>query len=174
MTKLFFYLRRKSLLILAILFGFVIGIGGFAFKYAQGFSYFSKDPRACMNCHIMKPQFDSWQKASHKGVATCVDCHLPHEFLPKLLAKAENGYYHSKGFTFQDFNEPIMIKPKNSKILQNNCLNCHAGMVHDLVPGVKVESDAIRCVHCHQGVGHGERAGLGGPDLGPYQNQEKS
>jgi hypothetical protein len=34
--------------------------------------------------------------------------------------------------------------------------------VHDAVtaPG---RSEEVRCVHCHQTVGHGERAGLGGP-----------
>jgi hypothetical protein len=65
--------------------------------------YFSKDPAACANCHIMNSEYDSWQKASHHTVAKCVDCHLPHDFVPKYLAKAENGMRHSYGFTFQNF-----------------------------------------------------------------------
>ena len=72
---------------------------------------------ACINCHIMQPQFDSWQKASHHTFATCVDCHLPHDFVGKYIAKAENGYLHSRAFTLQDFAEPIRITAKNSRIL---------------------------------------------------------
>lgn len=148
---------------LAVVSAVMLGIGGFTFQYAEGLSYFSTDPRACVNCHIMQSQYDSWQKSSHHGVAACVDCHLPHTFFAKYLAKAENGYHHSKGFTLQDFHEPIMIKSKNSRILQESCLSCHGEFVHELVAGTRSEQDAVRCVHCHASVGHGARAGLGGP-----------
>lgn len=147
--------------VLALLIGLLGGLGGFAFHYGEGLSYFSKDPAACVNCHIMQPQYDSWQKASHHTVARCVDCHLPHDFLPKWLAKAENGFWHSKGFTFQDFHEPIFIREKNLRALQENCLRCHADLVHDILPGQGADLDAIRCVHCHRSVGHGETVGLG-------------
>ncbi len=151
---------------IAILMGVLFGVGAFTFKYAEGFSYFSSDPRACVNCHIMQPQFDSWQKASHHAVATCVDCHLPHSGLSKWRAKADNGYRHSKAFTLQDFHEPIMITEPNSRILQDNCLSCHGGLLHDIVAGSTSDPDAIRCVHCHRSSGHGQPAGLGGPDRG--------
>lgn len=146
-------------IVLSILLGLLAGIGLFTFHYAEGLSYFSADPKACVNCHIMRPQYDSWQKSSHHAEAGCVDCHLPHDLIPKYKAKADNGYHHSKGFTFQDFPEPIIITPKNAAILQKNCLRCHKDMVHGLAasegPG------AVRCVHCHAGVGHGERALMG-------------
>ncbi len=111
--------------VLACSLGVLIGVGGFTARYAEGLSYFSQDPAACMNCHIMKPQFDSWQKSSHHTVAGCVDCHLPHDFLGKYIAKAQNGYNDSKAFTLQDFHEPILINEKNSRILQQNCFECH-------------------------------------------------
>jgi cytochrome c nitrite reductase small subunit len=152
------------LAIIALLAGALAGVGVFTFHYAEGLSYFSTDPAACANCHIMQPQLDSWQKASHHVLATCVDCHLPHQGLAKWLAKADNGYRHSKGFTFQDFHEPILIKGSNSRILQNNCLECHGELVHDIVSGSTSDTDAVQCVHCHRGVGHGARAGLGGPE----------
>jgi cytochrome c nitrite reductase small subunit len=145
----------RPTLILAALVGFVVGIGFFTFVYAEGFSYFSTDPVACVNCHVMRDEYDSWQKASHHGVAKCVDCHLPHEGIEKWIAKAENGFWHSKGFTFMDFHDPIMIKPKNSQILQDNCLTCHQDMVHALVAGATTDKDAVNCVHCHISVGHG-------------------
>jgi len=152
--------RRSA--IAAVVLGIFVGLGSYTFRYAEGLSYFSTDPAACANCHIMQPQYDSWQKSSHHAVAKCIDCHLPHDFVGKYIAKAENGYHHSKGFTFQDFHEPIMIKPKNSQILQDNCLSCHRDFVHELVTGATSDPNSIRCVHCHASVGHGQRAGLGG------------
>lgn len=159
-------------LFVAAFVGVVAGMGLFTFQYAEGLSYFSTDPAACANCHIMQPQYDAWQKASHHTVATCVDCHLPHDFINKYIAKAENGYYHSKGFTFQDFVEPIVIKEKNLRLLQENCLECHGDMVHELVTNEPSDPDFIQCVHCHSGVGHGERAGLGGRET--WKEMERS
>ena len=140
-----------------------MGLGAYTFHYAGGLSYFSSDPKACANCHIMRPQYDSWQKSSHHISATCVDCHLPQNFVDKYLAKASNGWHHSKGFTLMDFQEPIRIKASNSRILQENCLRCHEDTVHQMVAGTRHERDAVQCVHCHATAGHGERAGLGGP-----------
>jgi cytochrome c nitrite reductase small subunit len=40
------------------LFGVAFGLGLFTFFYAEGFSYFSNDPAACINCHIMRDQFE--------------------------------------------------------------------------------------------------------------------
>jgi len=103
----------------------------------------------------MNSEYDLWVKSSHHIAATCVDCHLPHTLIPKLAAKALNGYHHSKGFTFQDFHEPIMIKPRNARILQQACLRCHGGLVHDIVAGSTTDANAVNCVHCHSSVGHG-------------------
>jgi cytochrome c nitrite reductase small subunit len=141
--------------------GVLAGMGFTTFNYAEGLSYLSTDPRACANCHIMQSQYDSWQKAGHHTVATCVDCHLPADFLGKYLAKSVNGWNHSKAFTLQDFHEPILLTPSNAQILQNNCVRCHADLVHDQT-SVFAEQPTS-CVRCHARVGHGPRAGLGGP-----------
>ncbi len=157
----------KKIVAIAILLGSLLGIGSFTFKYAKGFSYFSTKPKACVNCHIMTPQYDSWQKSSHHTVARCVDCHLPAGFIAKYIAKAENGYHHSKGFTAQDFHEPIMIKAKNSRILQENCMLCHEDLVHGLYGGDLTDPAAINCIHCHASVGHGDLpTSIGGADRG--------
>jgi cytochrome c nitrite reductase small subunit len=144
----------------AVAMGLLTGVGTFTFHYAEGTSYFSTDPKACANCHIMNPQYDSWSRGPHHAVAGCVDCHLPHDLVPKYLAKAENGYHHSKGFTLQDFHEPIIIKPTNAGILQESCVRCHSDFVHEIVGSGKTGEGegAAACVHCHRGVGHGPRA----------------
>lgn len=141
--------------------GLLAGLGLITFNYAEGLSYLSSDPKACVNCHIMQSQYDGWQKGSHHAAATCVDCHLPVDLLGKYLAKAQNGWNHSKAFTLQNFPEPIIITARNAAILQANCLRCHEDMVHNLV--VSHDNDGPRCAHCHEAVGHGDSVGLGGP-----------
>lgn len=145
----------KRRLTLAIMLGVLFGVGGYTLRYAEGLSYLSNDPRVCVNCHIMRDEYDAWRKGPHHAFATCNDCHVPHDLLGKYLTKASNGYHHSKGFTFQDFHEPIQIKPGNSQVLQDQCLHCHGDFVHEIVRGSTSARDAVRCVHCHRGVGHG-------------------
>jgi cytochrome c nitrite reductase small subunit len=172
---------RLQLLFAAAL-GTAAGVGAYTFSYAKGLSYFGTDPRACVNCHIMEPQYAGWQKSSHHAVARCIDCHLPSSFFEKYFAKAENGYRHGKLFTTQTFEEPITVKAPGREILQANCERCHADLVHGLIGmsevgfereaasgrdprdvNVDAPESAMRCVHCHWTAGHGERAGLGGP-----------
>jgi cytochrome c nitrite reductase small subunit len=149
-------------LLVAMSLGVAAGIGGYTFRYAEGLSYFKKDPKACVNCHIMQPQYDAWQKSSHHSVAVCIDCHLPESFVPKYLAKAENGWRHGEKFTTQRFVEPIVVQAKGRAILQDNCLRCHGDVAHQIA-GEQTAEAQLACIHCHFGVGHGEKSGLGGP-----------
>jgi cytochrome c nitrite reductase small subunit len=146
---------RWPLALLCVLLGAVAGLGAYTFSYAEGWSYFSPDPAACANCHIMRDEYDGWQKASHHTVAVCNDCHTPHDFIGKYTTKATNGYHHSKGFTFQNFHEPIRIKPGNSAVLQANCITCHAGVVDDITHLGSAGDASNACVRCHAAVGHG-------------------
>ncbi len=148
-------LLGKSALVLSILLGALIGIGLFTFDYAKGTAYLSNDPTACTNCHVMQEYFDAWQKASHHTVAACNDCHLPHNFVGKWIAKGDNGMRHSWANTFQNFHEPIQIIHRNSVTLQNNCLRCHEGLTHNMLASSTIDSDLNSCIHCHSDVGHG-------------------
>lgn len=154
---------RTLPLVLAVLLGVAGGVAGYTFRYAEGLSYLKKDPKACVNCHIMQPQYDAWSKSSHHAVAVCIDCHLPHDFFPKYAAKLENGWRHGEKFTTQNFVEPIVVQKRGREILQENCLRCHGELVHEIAPVSEGRRDDLSCTHCHFGVGHGERTGLGGP-----------
>ncbi len=134
---------------LSLLGGTALGLGAYTFVYAQGFSYFSNNPAACANCHIMRDYYDSWQRSTHHGRAVCNDCHTPHAIAPKLLTKAENGWNHSMRFTLQNYPDPIRIRPVNARRLRENCLRCHGDMASQIP-----DED---CVRCHAGVGHGPR-----------------
>lgn len=163
-------------ILLSVALGSLAGIGGYTFGYAEGFSYLKTDPEACVNCHIMQPQYDSWLRSSHQAAAICVDCHLPQSFIPKYIAKAENGWRHGKLFTTQTFKEPIEVQAAGREILQENCERCHAALVDsmtdfghmtDSAPGSATgtarDGSKPNCVHCHATAGHGERASMGGP-----------
>jgi cytochrome c nitrite reductase small subunit len=138
---------------LAGLFGGIAGLGGFTFTYAKGFSYLSNDPRACVNCHVMRDVFDGWNHGSHKAVAACNDCHVPHNpLVAKYAVKAVDGFKHSAAFTLGGFPEPIRITAFDRAIVQHNCVSCHGDMVsmidHSTGP------DPTDCLHCHSDVGH--------------------
>jgi cytochrome c nitrite reductase small subunit len=135
--------------------GILVGVCGYTFYYAQGASYLSNDPQACVNCHIMRSQFESWEKASHHAIATCGDCHVPHGFIGKWAAEADNGYFHSLAFTLWNFREPIRIKPRHVGALNANCLHCHRDFVREITAHRVINDEELYCVRCHDGVGHG-------------------
>ncbi len=144
-------------IVLAGMAGVFFGISAFTFWYGEGASYLSNDPRACVNCHVMRDQYDAWQKSPHHAVANCNDCHVPHALIPKYLAKAQAGFWHSKGFTLQDFHEPIRIKPENLDIVNHNCVGCHRAFVNEILPSHSGAHSKLNCVRCHPGIGHGPR-----------------
>lgn len=143
---------------LAVLVGVAVGVSTFTFQYAEGFSYMSNDPAACVNCHIMREQYDAWVKGPHHAVATCNDCHVRQGFVTKWVDKSVNGYHHSKAFTLQNFHEPILIGQRNAQITQSNCIRCHQGFVGEILHGGgKMNASAVSCAHCHRNVGHATR-----------------
>lgn len=152
----------RLLLAIAALVGAALGVGGYSLLYADAFSYLSSDPKVCANCHAMQAQYDSWQKAGHHHVAVCNDCHLPRGFVQQYVTKALNGFNHAKAYTLQDYHEPITAGKFNADIVQGNCLACHRDLVQEAVMA-RGHDEEVRCVHCHDDAGHGERAGLGGP-----------
>ena len=37
--------------------GIAVGLGGYTFVYARGYSYLTNDPAACANCHVMEDHY---------------------------------------------------------------------------------------------------------------------
>jgi cytochrome c nitrite reductase small subunit len=133
----------------------LVGSSLVVLNYAEGLAYLSNDPAACTNCHIMQAQYNGWERSPHGSVATCNDCHTPHGFPDKYIAKARNGWNHSAAFTLQNFEEPIQIKPANAAILEENCRRCHEGLVNEITGHFGSTEEGPTCVHCHAAVGHG-------------------
>jgi len=141
---------------LAVLLGLLVGVGLFTFGYGKGASYLSSNPKNCANCHVMQGHYDSWQQSSHRHVAACNDCHLPHNLVGHWITEADNGFNHSLAFTLENFHEPIRIKPRNRRVTQNACLDCHESTVHQMMPSGS-GGEVPLCVHCHKDVGHALR-----------------
>lgn len=144
--------RRRPAVLLFALAGAAAGLGGFTFFFARGASYFKDDPKTCMNCHIMRSRFDDWNRASHKAVAVCNDCHTPSGFLGHWAVKGINGFNHGKAFTTGGFHEPIRIRPLNKRVLLDNCRRCHEPVIDRMrTNGRGEEAD---CSRCHRNAGH--------------------
>lgn len=138
---------------LACLFGGVVGLGGYTLSYASGLSYLADDPEACVNCHIMREQFEGWSHGPHHLVATCNDCHAPHDnFVHKYAIKALNGFRHSYAFTTGDFPDPIRIRPINEEVAREACLRCHGALTNDMNRANTAEP--TDCLRCHTDMGH--------------------
>ena len=138
---------RRLALVAALAFGLAAGLGAFTFAYARGYSYLTNDPAACANCHVMREHFDAWNKSTHRAVATCNDCHTPHNLVGKYTVKAKNGFWHSFYFTTGRYPDPLRITEGNRKVTLGTCAYCHQQIAHSLGP-------ETNCVRCHQYVGH--------------------
>jgi cytochrome c nitrite reductase small subunit len=147
---------QASIVAVAVLLGAVFGLGTYTFAYARGWAYLSDDASGCANCHVMNEQYDGWIKSSHRSVAVCNDCHVPHDFVGKYATKARNGFWHSYYFTTGTFPEPIRATPRSRDIAEANCRRCHEGVVEAMGTRARGGAPPISCVRCHVSVGHME------------------
>ena len=144
---------RVVLMAAAILLGSLVGVGGYTFVYAKGYSYLTNDPGACANCHVMNDHFAAWTRSSHRAVAVCNDCHTPPGLVPKYVTKASNGFWHSFYFTTGGYPDPIRITGRNRMVTERACRHCHEELTQsiDATHGAGRE---ISCLRCHETVGH--------------------
>lgn len=146
-------LKGLFIIFWGLLIGIPIGTSVATFVYADGFSYLQKDPRACINCHVMQSHFKAWTNSTHRSVATCNDCHTHGNVVSRYGQKALNGFLHSWAFTSGRFHEPIEIKDFNRNIALKNCRSCHENMIE--ASRFKGHSfGETNCLNCHKGVGH--------------------
>jgi cytochrome c nitrite reductase small subunit len=139
----------------------ITGLGIFLLDFSNASSYLSDDPQACVNCHIMTPQYITWNHSSHREVAHCNDCHVPHDNpVNKYFFKAKDGLYHASVFTARAEPEVIRARQPSVEVIQDNCVRCHQDQVTDarmeaFVAGhFSIRTDRI-CWECHRDVPHG-------------------
>jgi cytochrome c nitrite reductase small subunit len=154
-------MQRSSAVIIAVavLLGVVVGLGTYTFVYAKGYSYLTNNPAACANCHVMQAQYEAWLKSSHHSVATCNDCHTPHNIIGKYAVKANNGFWHSFYFTGGNYPDTIEITKFDHKVAENACRRCHENITAEIDGNVvHGKAEGLQCTRCHNSVGHSESA----------------
>jgi cytochrome c nitrite reductase small subunit len=109
----------------------------------------------------MAPQYLTWTHSSHREVAGCNDCHVPHNnVFNKYFFKAKDGLYHASIFTLRAEPQVIRAKAPSVKVIQNNCIRCHLDQVTDAKMAGFVEDHQGKrtdrtCWECHRDVPHG-------------------
>jgi len=164
MEKIF---PRQLIIPLIILLGIAFGLFFYLTYVSRMGSYLKDDPSACVNCHIMAPYYQSWQKSSHQPWATCNDCHVPQDnFVKGYAFKAKDGLYHAAVFTLRA--EPQVIRPRNESYgaIMENCIRCHTQLNTEFVKTGMVKyaqvakGEARACWDCHREVPHGGMSNL--------------
>ncbi len=141
--------------------GILAGLLFYVIHISRMDSYLSDDPSTCMNCHIMAPQYATWNHSSHREKTNCNDCHVPHNnVLNKYYFKAKDGLRHATIFTLRREPQVIFIKEAGKEVVQDNCIRCHS----DLLTNEKVLSYTLvyhherterQCWECHRETPHG-------------------
>lgn len=142
-----------------ILLGVLVGLGIATLHISNATSYLSDRPEACINCHVMIPQYATWQHSSHRRVAVCNDCHVPQDnVFRKYAFKASDGLRHSTLFTLRLEPQVIRVKEAGIRVIQENCIRCHTQLV-ERVSAVEVRDahspTGMLCWECHRETPHG-------------------
>ncbi|PKP02821.1 MAG: cytochrome c nitrite reductase small subunit [Bacteroidetes bacterium HGW-Bacteroidetes-6] len=144
-----------------IISGILVGLFAFLFYVSRAHTYLSDEPSTCVNCHIMAPQYSTWFHSSHREVAKCNDCHVPHNnILNHYYFKAKDGLRHATVFTLRNEPQVIFIKEAGQAVVQQNCIRCHSELLSSGSVSMYTSSyDEYRCDRhcwdCHREVPHG-------------------
>lgn len=154
------------------------GVGGIIFW--GGFNTFMEYTNRlefCTSCHSMSLPYEEYKQSVHysnaSGVrAICSDCHVPKEWVPKLLRKikATNELWHhfmGKIDTKEKFEsergalaEHVWATMKAND--SHECRNCHSYQAmnfHKQTPRAREKmEEALKkgetCIDCHKGIAH--------------------
>lgn len=145
--------------------------------------------RFCIGCHEMRDNvYQEYKKTIHyenrTGVrATCSDCHVPREWIPKVVRKIQAsrelwGKLTGSIDTREKFEaKRLALAEREWKRMKANdsleCRNCHTfqGMSLDAQKDRSRKQHEIgiqekkTCIDCHQGIAHQKPQGMqGDPD----------
>ena len=166
--------RKFTLFALALV--FIAGIV-FAGVFSTGLTY-TNEMEFCTSCHSMQVNLEEYKQTIHyknpSGVqATCSDCHVPKQFVPKMIAKvmAAKDVFHEIMGTIDTpekyeahrwgMASRVWAKMKDSN--SRECQNCHKFENMDLAGQASrsarsqhgnAPDDGKTCIDCHKGIAH--------------------
>lgn len=144
-----------------VLLGVIVGLMFYILRISNAVSYISDAPDTCVNCHVMNPQYATWSHSAHREVASCNDCHVPHNnVFNKYFFKAKDGLRHATMFTLRMEPQVIFIKDAGKEVVQDNCIRCHEKLLTDNAGIARFESSRHfrmerSCIECHRETPHG-------------------
>ncbi len=144
----------------AVLLGVFFGLAFYTIYISKAHSYLSDSPETCINCHVMNPYMNDWAHSSHRNVAVCNDCHVPHDNIFRTyLFKAQDGLRPPPIFTLRREPNSIYILEAGRKVVQQNCIRCHSHTIsmtfmENVQPGYKNPLLEKRCADCHRETPH--------------------
>lgn len=107
-------------------------------------------PELCKICHMMNPEFYSWQASSHEKVP-CLSCHEPRNAANQLKT-----LYYTITNTYPAPIKAIKVIP------DRKCEQCHKMNERTITPSGDLivphsvhKEKKVACVKCHKGVAHG-------------------
>ena len=179
LAKLKLFLKKKWIFGIPVLFFALFGFVIFAVASFQVVMTATNQNEFCFSCHIgmdtiVEEYQDSphFQKNEHGEVkATCADCHVPHDLIPKIIVKtkasADIWYMITGKINMENFEDerPRMAQHVWDGMLEDdskNCRTCHempwllseerpqrARLNHK-----RIESHGETCIDCHYGIAH--------------------
>ncbi|OOZ36882.1 NapC/NirT family cytochrome c [Solemya velesiana gill symbiont] len=167
--------RKKTYLILILV--FVAGII-FTGLFNVGLSM-TNEMDYCTSCHSMKINLKEYKETPHyksaSGVrATCADCHVPKEFVPKMIAKvvaAKDVYHEIMGtidtpekYEAHRWDMASRVWDKMRANDSRECRTCHDYEQMDLSEQDRsarkrhgrAMDEGKTCIDCHKGIAHEE------------------
>lgn len=158
--------------------GLLGGVAAFA-GFEGVMSATSSDEFCGGACHEMQTPLQALQQTAHHrnphGIAVgCADCHIPNEFVPKMVRKVEAsrevwGHFTGLIDTPEKYaaHQPAMRERELARMRANDsqeCRNCHQVEQMDFHAQDRaaqryhraMKSRGKTCVDCHADVGHPE------------------
>lgn len=181
LARLWELLKRPSTAVpvsVLLLVGIVVGIGFWAtFHAVLGYT---NTEDFCISCHEMKDRsYADLRETIHfvnrTGTrAICSDCHVPHEFLPKMKAKivaTKDLFFHMTGkidtaekYEAHRLQMAVSVWDTLKASDSHECRNCHQNVWSDMSAQFggaarhhkqALDSGNMTCIDCHQGIAHG-------------------
>ena len=173
--------RRRWLLGIPLGGFLLFGIGVFAWAGFNAGLHYSNTLEFCTSCHEMSDNIvPEYERSPHyrnaAGVrAICSDCHVPHDFFPKMKVKIAASLNELPKWALGtrrpkekfaaarlEMAENVWAKMKASDSAE--CKNCHSleamdRQAQDSSAAKKHDAKRMRernetCIDCHKGIGH--------------------
>jgi cytochrome c-type protein NapC len=145
----------------------------------NAFFQYTNEMEFCTSCHTMKVNLEEYKQTIHyknaSGVqATCSDCHVPKQFIPKVTAKiyAVKDIYHEiigtidskEKYEAHRWEMASRVWKKMEETDSRECRNCHDFNNMDLESQDRsakkkhgrAPMNGSTCIDCHKGIAHEE------------------